>query len=73
MKNPEGQKSATYIVDRGGVRGPDGRLINGNFVRPGESDDETPFNVNPPHCDSSTVDQALDYLSTLCHNLDKVS
>ncbi|OGM21634.1 hypothetical protein A2771_00430 [Candidatus Woesebacteria bacterium RIFCSPHIGHO2_01_FULL_38_26b] len=65
------RKTNSYIVDRGGIRGVDGKLINSEFVhlpKTNKSDAESVLTQIPPAADSMTVDQALIHLVDLQQN-----
>lgn len=59
------------IVDRGGIRGKDGKLINHLLVKR-DSEKGRSLNVFPPAAEELTVDQALENLQEPQENQDKV-
>ena len=51
------------VVDRGGIRGTDGRLDNLNHVR--RKPNVTTFSTSPHACNETSIDSALEYLEKL--------
>lgn len=64
--DPERHRIKGVVVDRGGIRGPDGKLENQEHVgqRQGKGKGVT-FSHIPPACDETTIEQALVYLEKL--------
>ena len=66
------------IIDRGGVRGNNGELINQQCIRPPQiveasGKKEVTLNTFPPQESSPTIQQALVYLEKLQSSPDKVT
>jgi hypothetical protein len=64
------QEIKGLVVDRGGIRGKDGRLVNQGFVRPGG--DGITFTTIPHACNETSIEAAPNYLEKLRRSPDSV-